>query len=134
MIGNHVVNLELSRRLKELGYPQKKSIFYWVDHNKYGEFLTFMPKGTSLKEFEDYWYAAPTATELLEYMPISIKVFEENNYLKILKSTIGDYQVEYSRNGYAFSCLEHEESLSNTLAKMLIYLIENGLYDEKNST
>lgn len=128
MIENHVVNLELSKRLYELGF-KKDSIFSWnyeKDQNKWqiwwNEFQQDYPK-----QIPAYF-----STELLEILPVFIKVWEENNYLRILKSSIEDYQVEYSRAGYDFSCIEHDESLPNALAKMLIHLIEKKLMEVKN--
>lgn len=128
MIYEHVTSLFLSKCLHDREL-KKESIYYWYWNKALNDFSVVLKENSEIGE---YSCPAYLATELLEWLPTFIKVWKENNYLRILKSSAGDYQVEYSKPGYAFSCMEHDELLQNALAKMLIYLDENGLIDVKS--
>lgn len=154
MIENHVVNLELSKRLKEFGYPQK-SIFYWaflpgkngnITIPKKDEFELFFYEEAALFDYSRYqlqigkshieqynltYYASPTATELFENLPSRIKNKnpDEDDYLLKIRKLTGktEYQVYYDALKSLFLFSIEEKLITNALAKMWIYLKENEL-------
>jgi len=126
MLEKITTSLENSKRLKELGFD-KESIFYWSirikEENKPRKII-------DLKEFKAYGKLvyqiegkAYTADELLEYMPNIVKINGENYILKITKNKVYYGQVNVG-NYYQ----EIKTNLSNALAELLIYLLENKLY------
>lgn len=123
---NQVSSLELSQKLKELGAPQD-SLFYinrqtsdiYDRHSK--ELL-----GKSVYN-ETAWFSAYTVAELGEMLPKKYK------QLKHYYDDIGNKWV--SRFDYGISPtgkhMEYAKTEADCRAKMLIYLIENGLLDPK---
>jgi hypothetical protein len=132
-----VCSLEYSRELEKLGVRQN-SIFYW---RKYS-----LCKNTDLyyipnKEIDllvlsgqlEYNLSAFTATELLERLPSKLPIkaratdFECDYSLSIYKLDDGKYEVCYAGLSDA-GCYGNEiiiDTLTNALAKLLIYLLEN---------
>lgn len=146
MIENHVVNLDLSKRLKDLGF-YKTSLFYWVVDEKKDHFLVYgkepLDKYELALSIEHIIYKAYVATELLEWLPEKLYIDEETvlgvdkkEYTLIrerIKGVISPYlNIVYYRN-WDYIILgklrNQEENECNALAKMLIYLIEKGLID-----
>ena len=112
-LDNQVTNLELSKKLKELGAKQK-SLFWWniftdPNTNKKRKILAY----NLSKTFGDY-YSAFTVAELGEMLPLRIL----NN---VGQQTDGKY---YCQLGIKFISSDTE---ANARAKMKIYLIENKL-------
>lgn len=122
-----VHDLEYAKKLKELGVKQD-SIFYLFRHivdediRKNYMFCTDKQKGSLFKH-----YSAFTATELLEMLPDKIlysRTFKQYWSLAIIKNK-DVFEVFYGSYQY------RNKKLSNGLAKMLIYLIENKLMELK---
>ena len=127
---NQVTNLELSKKLKELGVEQNSYFYYWgrnkdilsFKHGAYrlqavneGDF-TLMPESAEL-------VSAFTVAELGEMLPSWIENLHE---LTIHHLSIG-WNVEYvSRNDELYREFA-QDTLVDAMAKMLIYLIENKL-------
>lgn len=126
------VNLELSKKLKEAGYPQKGN-FEWtyVPNDLYSE----NPTGSSQMIMPAIGgvtgIASPTADEILDFLPAQIK----NKRLQIDKMPAGEFCISY----IPFNASDQEEivvfgttpTLADTLAKMWLYLKENNLLEVK---
>jgi hypothetical protein len=136
-----VPSLELCKHLKELGLPQDGG-WYWVENRLSKktrmELLDETPE-QHLRDSKDYvnLYKAFTCRELVEWLPAFVE--EENDivkrktdyYLCIQKLGKDFYKTYYKweYNEYydviPCGCVE-DETIANVLAKMLIWLIENG--------
>ena len=150
---DQVCSLELAKRLKELGVPQK-SLFYWVrriNALEYGQALGKSNKEGEIpcKEFDklgkweilykndkdckDYgfgFYSAPTIAELGEGLPPIISIYDYNGHklfnLEITRAIEKGWFVRYTGDLYSLKeC--YDDTLVNAVTKMFIYLIENGL-------
>lgn len=137
-----ISNLELSRRLEKLGVKQE-SEFYWVNceidvEGKYrfkGWHIVPEEETFALKEYsytddkELKMYSAFTSAELGEMLPRSIKY----------KNDIAWLQIEVQGIQEGWSCQYHApkrvikffetRTMSDCMAKMLIYLLENKLIE-----
>jgi hypothetical protein len=133
-----VVSLELSKELKKLGVKQE-SLFYWFEY-KNKELRLFYQLGPTESQIRDLpgkcigCYSAFTTSELGEMLPAYIdykKGPEDCFQLRISKWKKG-YSVEYERQDYRILDNNQKgETLADTLAKMLIYLIKNKLMETK---
>lgn len=132
---NHVTSIELSRRLKELGVPQK-SLFYWrAWENPISGIVSesTCPKDRWVIYYHedkhskscDWECSAYLATELGEWLPAMIAGCP----LEVLKGFIFEKsEVLYCARYYDAGIIgETDINMSNSLAKMLIHLIENGI-------
>jgi hypothetical protein len=135
MITNHVVNLELSKRLHELGIA-KCSIFYWgLGGDIYPDRAIVLPFSEEEILTYDKRYAAYTASELLEILPPEIEIDKINRFfIEITRRIIdNNFIVEYT--DVDLSChFEVEKNICNALAKMAIYLVESGLMEVKDES
>ena len=132
-----VPNLELCRRLKELGFPQDGEGWYWrkFDGFKDSKYeLVLIEKWEKDKVILAYdIIKAPTCRELNEWL---LKAKGSYNIYKW-----DDYELEYCKDewqtiqgiGGTFEKLIpstkqsiEADTLPNTYAKMLIWLVENG--------
>jgi hypothetical protein len=130
---DQVCSLELAKKLKELGAKQK-SLFWWgrpKDLNVYGLFYTPMLFSFGEDHFDEL-YSAFTVAELGEILPIHFG-YKWNNKMYptglMITKLINDWLVSYNVTGsYAPSelCI-FDKTEADARAKMLIYLIENGL-------
>ena len=114
-IEDQVTSLELSKKLKELGVKQE-SYFKWEERDG-GYLELYHSKETSCAH---KYYSSFTTSELLELLPkewIRIEFHGKKYYCFY-------YFMEEEK-------LELEDILPNSLAKMLIYLIENNLLEIK---
>lgn len=120
-ITTHVTSLELSRRLKELGVPQK-SHFYWVSHFHADEVITVKEKDDYYKNVWDDRCSAYLASELGEMLRCSHR------------TDIFGQQMKYGKNEWR--CWVNAKvtitdfvatTEADARALMLIYLIENHL-------
>ena len=143
-IEDQVCSLELAKRLKELGVKQK-SLFYWTtfeNHSSPIEKRNIEHK-TIIGEWEksDYkersflkkikFYSAFTVAELGEMLPAMIS----GAPLEMLKGYIfGETKPTYCARYFNADLIgEPCEKEADARAKMLIYLLENGLIkNEKN--
>jgi hypothetical protein len=102
-----VTSLELSKRLRELGVKQE-SLFYWGD-----------------KPSDIECYSAFTASELLDLLPSFI-----NDWMLKIESNNGVYEIKYSDfSGEKQLWVSHHTNFVNSVATMIIYLIENKLIE-----
>jgi hypothetical protein len=118
-----VVSLELSKRLRELGVKQE-SLFYWVKHRQTAwpdpqlwftgqihEWNNKQPEAFKI----DILYSAFTVAELGDMLPDRFRTDKRNGQYwasceELLKPVVADTEAD-------------------ARAKLLIYLIENNLYD-----
>lgn len=138
---NLVTNLELSKKLKELGVKQK-SLFYWYQDLAKNDYIIRYRKSENNFENNIDWFletnvafSAFTAGELGELLPAKIKTDEEI-YLTIFKSELNELKVSRWTAAYETTSYEQkpklilresDENMANALAKMLCYLIKNKL-------
>jgi len=123
MTSQHCTSLELSKRLKEVGYPQDDSMFYWQDcrqwRDKKGGGLEEVEPVARLREWgelkEGDFYSAPLASELGEVM--------KDVDIAMPKYWAGNWEFEdTSTEKFILSDTE-----SDARAKMLLYLAEQGI-------
>ncbi len=146
---DQVTNLELSKKLKELGIKQN-SLFWWSrEHQKALHKITFSYSKFETADKEPH-ISAFTVAELGEMLPktikspkagdkrnwqdvshISTKEREEMRYVGILSiNKPTDWIVLYQGYiilGFDIKAHTHDKTMANAMAKMLIYLIENKL-------
>ena len=131
----HVSNLELSRKLKELKVKQV-SLFKWnVPYDlKYEDIGLF-----SQKEWEEFatdhipqdgqMYSAFLASEIAESLPLTVcvkkRIHTREYFLEIQKLSLGWTIYYMGLHGVT------DKTLPNALAKMKIYLLEHGLMEVK---
>lgn len=146
MIEKHVTSLELSKKLKELEIKQE-SFFYWLKSaNPQSKYYLSMKVGFN-ETYHSERISAFIASELLEIIPcyIDIKKYEPFNHFRLNieksiiyeKEMITNYIVSYICETFQFGDpawsrrLAHtrDENISNSLAKMIIFLKENNLWD-----
>lgn len=144
---NLCTNLELSRKLNELGLVKESCFYWWSYEDVAGR------KVTKLAYTDDDYsgaknskcYPAPTASELGEVLPF--KVFKRHDdfyYLKINKYS-GAKPVKNNtwEIAYEFGSGDNTKLLNNkalfgaktlvdVMAKILIYLAENNLLKENH--
>ena len=104
-----VTNLEISKKLKELGVDAP-AMFWWREEQgewTVGQTVTMLP--------------AFTVAELGEMLP----VFVGTEWLQIQPNRSGDYWMVFYGDGQPK--MEREKHLANAVGKMLIYLIEDNL-------
>lgn len=128
-IEQQVVSIDLARRLEELGVKQD-SYFYWTicdDCTK----ATGVEEAT-LQDGKNHGnnYSAFTVAELGEILPKEISYEGFAHYLVCETSGTGwhIYYRQHEDNKFIPACRTDEEE-TNARAKMLIYLIENGLME-----
>ncbi len=130
MIENHVVNLELSKKLREIGI-EKKSIFYWMGEKIHSaDNIIFENSIISKKGY----YPAYLATELLELLPKTLESEEAFEKCRLVIDISNNNYITYiddeGNEMYEMPSEEiKNESLADALAKMLIYLVENRLME-----
>jgi len=123
---NEVASLELSRKLKELGFPQNREGWYWVENkaNKMARIEFWDDKFEHyLEENKEYinLYKAPTNSELGEWLPFYLP---ELGFLRIEKNEDGFH---YYYDAIALKgCYFIEELEANARTKTLIWLKKNG--------
>lgn len=126
-----VTNLELSKKLQELGVPQK-SLFYWKKYFVNGE-ERIEPQ---MNVPEDYPQrcSAFTSGELGKLLPNYYEaghVFKTDEagvwWFDTRKNDKGNWVVGYECEDLDDGVWFHDDTEANARAKMLIYLIENRL-------
>ncbi len=131
-IEKQTVNLELSKKLKELGVKQE-SLFIYINPTSSGYETRFIAHSFLENDFfiKNECYSAFTASELLEILPNEIT--ERFDYgLRIEKyeySFLVDYITEILDGNFECPISFHpcrESNLCNALAELLIHLIERG--------
>lgn len=147
-IKSQVCSLDLSKKLKELGFQGSSHFVYITDGNivnlidEYPEFC-FVSQGGASKDGLKYllypheqnawqFYNAYTASELLDIIPEVICTKNIHYRINITLCSLNDNDKDmiFKRKyliGYHIISFE-DECLASAAAKMLIYLIENGYY------
>lgn len=147
-IEDQVCSLELAKRLKELGVKQD-SLFYWHNISIYPMVIY----GDSTEWSGDRLISAFTSSELSKMLPnyVSTKESEPFNGYRIylekfisvdkgsqINNWIVNYHCDtvegYGKNEFFVRRLTsniYDPSLSNAMAKMIIYLLERGLWEDK---
>lgn len=140
------VNLELSKQLKEAGFPQESQFKYCGGHMWYhddpegeGEFKECEYDGL-LGEDEycegagmtcGYFIASPTADEILDQLPESIRVSEMDYHIEVIRDGDKDWIVNYSfvkhHIGYKVNVSFSANTLADAAARSYIYLKKEGL-------
>lgn len=156
-ITSQICSIELATKLKELGIKQD-SLFYRfgtpdLQYIFCKEYEQYSPQvNLNIKN----GYAAFTAEELTKFLPERIikeeiivingekHLINYDYHLKIsyFEESTGHYHCSYIGypilQGFTLSNLgsssfgEHDEKMSDAIAKMLIYLLENNLMEFKN--
>lgn len=134
------VSLELAKELKEAGYEQE-SLFIWVDifpivtsrpvlitKERFEEFIDGSTD-VFIKSLKEVTYSAPTATELLERLPIMVNFKGEAHYLGQWQRLTGETAVRYKSNSRSYIPQKIDKNEANARAKMWLYLKMEGLLD-----
>lgn len=122
-----VCSLPLAKKLRELGVPQK-SVFYWDYISDDGN------TGILLENDESDGISAFTAGELGEMLPQTVDQEDEFSpyFLNIHQCTIPRgrcWQVRYGTGKDGDNTISiTRDTLADSFATMLIYLIEKGLW------
>ena len=118
---NQVCSLELSKQLKSLGVKQD-SLFFWIREKlKLVTDINYPPSGKELFYNEGFvndmtvCYSAFTVAELGEMLPIYCTI------QRTATSWLGSYTDEMNCH------IKKDDTEANARAKMLIYLIKQGL-------
>lgn len=120
-----VSSLEPSQKLRRLGVKQE-SLFYY---NEFGDLVGDV--------FDNSWRAdnwkaelisAFTISELGEMLPEFIERRDGTYYIAVHR-TNGIWEIMYEDLDQACICTFHASTEADARAKMLIYLLENQLYD-----
>ena len=107
---DHVPSLELCRKYKEVG-GQQDSLYFWVQ-NTLGDW-TLNPKVVlSFVEEGEEWFAAPLASELMEWEKINIHWIHP----------MGEYWQVIDKERMAFA----DKSFINALMQMAIWTKKNA--------
>ena len=118
---NQVVSLELSKRLKDLGFEQKSLWWYEVyDEGGSCEKISILSKAIE----GDYHqkYSAYTVAELGEMLPRTFKT-ENRMYILKIDKFADEFAITYFSDGKAKTVQSDNEA--NARAEMLIWLKEN---------
>jgi hypothetical protein len=144
MIDNHVTSLETSKRLKELGVPQE-SVFGWrMKHSEPDRWIIWT-SGTTETFVGDESASAFLASELGEMLPLEFwrkgrrfefatNVGRSNDHSCNKTWGCGYYHEGRTPYGLDETDLETQaeaDTEADARAKLLIYLIEQGIVDPK---
>lgn len=121
-----VCSLEYAKKLKELGIKQE-SIFYWGKPktiNGYGLCYIAMMFSCSEDHYDEL-YSAFTGTELGNIF----LSFSNNGFRNIFyeKTCTNSWIISYKHQKNKYDFIVDDINEANARAKMLIYLLENGL-------
>ena len=132
-LNKQVPNLELCKKLKELGYPQEGLFWYRVDHRVDNDSIVYVSKRKP--NYEAMWTAnlivAPTVAEMGEWLPQIIEIGQVKYQMFITVALDKQFFVVYANeHNYEDNApfpikMCHNEA--DARAKMLIYLFENKL-------
>ena len=136
---DQAVSLELSKKLKEAGYSHT-GLFYWVDvfepldppdkADEPKECWQLHHIGWFLNNQEVYHLiCAPTIAELTEQLPATIPTERPLRLTKWNKSEGGSFYTAH----YGFIEGHSNISMANALAKMWLWLNENGYLENKDT-
>jgi len=121
-----VSNLELSKKIKELGVKQE-SLWWWCRLTQEFRLLEF----SKVKNLNREKSSAFTVAELGEILPKGIydkkEGFGELSITPVNSIWVISYPKIKNRNEVLF--WEQEKTLANAMAKMVIYLLKNKLME-----
>lgn len=125
---DQVVSLELSKKLNELGVMQY-SVFVWEYFSDTAYGVRFYPYAVSPSSSNGVKiYSAYTVAELGDMLPADV-----NDYDLIIKKCRVEYEVRYSNQDDSKRLsIEWADSLADAMAKTLIHLIENKIFNIGN--
>jgi len=93
-----VVSLELAKRMKELGWIQRKSYFIWLhnmkDTYKYG--WKIVDRDFECHQENDEWYDAPLFCEVWDELPDIIEDKNRRTYRLTIQKYHDKIDIEYS--------------------------------------
>ncbi len=120
-------SLELSRKLKKAGFPQKVNEFYWAGKVYQEEPYTLLYL-EEIKNIKDYEYiASPTADEILDLLPKNIGIYYLNTS-KLDDSWHCTYDfVNTAKAKYERKHSEFSETLADAAALMWLFLKKENL-------
>ena len=127
------VSKEWAEKLKEAGFPQKDSYFYWSTVNKPNIVLKdkYQHPISQALTINPHWLdeiiAAPTASEILEKLPSFIVLDTNKTWLSCSKNIFNLFEVGYATNGGFINGHMEEKSLVDALARMYCYLVSEKL-------
>jgi len=124
---DQVTSLELSKKLKELGTNQE-SLWYWEDTSKDGEVEKWQITlgNGAFKNLKDF-VSVFTVAELGEMLPKNIKSKNNIAWLQIeVQGAQDGWSCQYKDSNRVIKFFE-TRTISDSMAKMLIYLLENKL-------
>ena len=137
-----VSSLKLSKELRELGIRQEDSFYYWVREEGSKTYKLFDRGTAGGISFIEEMYSTPTFAELLEMLPDKITTIisktysvEVNYFLFITKTkktkwfVQPDYYIAYKTMDDVFLHSEREDTIVDAAAKMIIYLIKEGIIE-----
>ena len=114
-----VPNLELCRKLKELGYPQEGGGWYWINPDGKEYFLSYFETSDYLSNMD---FKAPLCSEILEIIPAKVEDIGEFRLLK--KDRF--YLTFYNNASYDINGGIYIGNLPFALVSIIIWLKENG--------
>lgn len=153
-----VTSLEISEKLLTLGVKQK-SIFHWIEFEKEKEIYKTV---WSARELDNVIASAFTIEEIFQFLPHEFFRFEKvkrfclvdnvnaereievkfRYHFKMMPVDLGDAEwfciaIGHGYDNYGIlisetSFSEHAMNAADAAAKMLIYLLENGLIKNEN--
>lgn len=130
MLTTHVVSQSLAAELKEAGWPQEGSTFYWNTWgNKFGNPFITASKGGLVEDMTPYLAASPLASELLERMPVSVSIEndERTNKLMVMKlesTWLCQYEfLDSDGDGWGVYA---DASLPDAIAKLALHLLKEN--------
>lgn len=123
MFQNHCVSPDLAKELKDLEFPQI-SQFYWVKSPVYGTMLVEKHNLAGLEAV-----AAPTAGEMLEWLPAAILVENVPRWLKITKVGL-EYSCGYFAEDGLTTGYQSPGKLVEVLSLLLKTLAKQDLFKD----
>ena len=117
-----VCSLELAKRLKELGVPQKSLFHHYHTDKGYWSILY----GQLSKKDSTERYSAYSSAELGEILPKVIVVNAIEYGLMQIFNGLNKWRIFYGTLNDSLDFSHYDKTEANAGAKMLIYLLENG--------
>lgn len=120
-IEEQVTNLELSKKLKELGVPQE-SLYIWFFGGIKRKARVVLDKMITNSDFNNWKCSAFTVAELGEMLP--------EDYCSVKQIDKGDFYWmcdKYENINKTVEWRAEADTEADTRAKMLIHLLENNL-------
>lgn len=112
----NLTSLELSKELKENGYPQEGE--FWWNIRTICIVANNQRHVNTIRDWKEEYVVSPLASELLKQLPNSYGLYKHHKLYQII-----DYEPKKGVNVWTFS----DKNVCNALAKMWIYLKKNGL-------